>query len=135
MKILSDKSVKISRAILFVVTTLCIPFIIASFILEPAFGGAEFMKFFAGPSTLILILFIYTLYKRWSDKRKNLYSKKHFIVIELIIGLILFLIASLTMYAMVTADFEVDVFLILFGLIYVSLITSLGCIRDLKTST
>ena len=134
MKFLNDKSAKISRALILLVTLLSIPFLFVAAVFEKAGGGTQIIQYVLYPFVCILTYFTYTLYRRWSDKTKKMQSKKIYVIIELIIGLITLTITCLTMFAMISAGFEIEIFIVLLGLLYISIILSLDCLKDLKTS-
>ena len=134
MKILTKKSAKISRILLLVVAIFSIPLLFIAAIFEEAGGGTQRMPYLLFPLVCLLAYSAYILFTRRSDKSKNLQSKFVFIFSEIIIGLIALTIACLTMYAMITWNFEMQIFIILVGLIYISILILLDCLNDLKTS-
>ena len=132
MNLLTYNTVKVCRTLLLVAALLTIPFLFIATVFERAGGGTQRMKFLLFPFVCVMTVFSYVLYRRKKDKENGKQSTKIIIGIETIAALISLIIACLTMYAMFTWNFELQFFIILLVVIFISGIILVDCIYDFQ---
>jgi len=130
----NTKTAVASRKILILVSVLIIPYLFILAMLQRAGGGNEYFKYWIPPLLIFLALTIYILYRRNKDKQINTKSNSIILFADLIISFIAIIFSLVTVYAMVTWNFEIKILIIQLAIIVISLSVFIDDFKDIRVS-